>query len=201
MKAFASRAKYRKSSKRTFRQDHDLRSDKSIIRLASFAAVFTDWSYLRNRAEKWQRRKQKKKKKETGWSKDRNGEFHGRGEGEDWRTRSWDLRAEKFLCVVAHYRIEYRPHAAISAHRVTSSREIGMRKRKYRCLSRCGRSPSVPRREPNLPTLRAPSRVHRWLPFLRFSAPRGIARRGRGTPFGTKFIRTAPQEIDVCPAV
>lgn len=45
---------------------------------------------------------------------------------------------EKFLCVVAHYRIEYRPHAAISAHRVTSSREIGMRKRKYRCLSRCG---------------------------------------------------------------
>ena len=58
---------------------------------------------------------------------------------------------EKFLCVVAHYRIEYRPHAAISAHRVTSSREIGMRKRKYRCLSRCGRRCPG---EPNLPQRR-----------------------------------------------
>lgn len=56
---------------------------------------------------------------------------------------------EKFLCVVAHYRIGYRPHATISAHRVTFSREIGMRKRKYRWLSR--RLPSDgPRRETKL---------------------------------------------------
>lgn len=47
-----------------------------------------------------------------------------------------ESHGEKFLCVVAHYRIGYRPHAAISAHRVTFSREIGMRKRKYRWLSR-----------------------------------------------------------------
>lgn len=60
-----------------------------------------------------------------------------------------ESHGEKFLCVVAHYRIGYRPHAAISAHRVTFSREIGMRKRKYRWLSR--RLPSNgPRRETKL---------------------------------------------------
>lgn len=73
-----------------------------------------------------------------------------------WREREIEEHVqgsteEKFLCVVAHYRIEYRPHAAISAHRVTSSREIGMRKRKYRCLSRCGRRCPG---EPNLPQRR-----------------------------------------------
>ena len=79
-------------------------------------------------------------------------------EGEREREREQEIEEhvqgsteEKFLCVVAHYRIEYRPHAAISAHRVTSSREIGMRKRKYRCLSRCGRRCSG---EPNLPQRR-----------------------------------------------
>lgn len=80
----------------------------------------------------------------------------GREREKRWREREIEEHVqgsteEKFLCVVAHYRIEYRPHAAISAHRVTSSREIGMRKRKYRCLSRCGRRCPG---EPNLPQRR-----------------------------------------------
>lgn len=72
-----------------------------------------------------------------------------RGSYEHVASRPTRGHGEKFLCVVAHYRIGYRPHAAISAHRVTFSREIGMRKRKYRWLSR--RLPSDgPRRETKL---------------------------------------------------
>lgn len=82
---------------------------------------------------------------------------------------------EKFLCVVAHYRIEYRPHAAISAHRVTSSREIGMRKRKYRCLSRCGAPENLisPKDASNGATF-LPS----FLSHFVFSSPHGTVHRG-----------------------